>query len=239
MAKFDLLNGLPAPGPQQDVVKSSNRFGPYYRAKHSWAKRFPGPNLYCSTFAIPYRYGPVNWTRYRLLRYRWAHILNDSQRLAWDVLAELVPFRNYYGSIAVEDGWNIFMKLNRICFLQSLPLINNPPGAWDALEIPAPDHWTFYPPHDLALYFPDTFSPFDKMGGAVISRQPKLSGSFPMHYYCDALADWGFDGTYWVTSLDLCCPFFNYRPASQCTVGYYIVATLSRQFTDFYWMRLN
>jgi len=240
MAKFDPCEVLPDPGADQNVVKSTNRFGCYYRQKNS--RKTPGQwgNMYCEVGMPPTLYGPRNWAQFRAINYRWSHVLNDSQRLAWDTLAGLVPFRNYYGDIAYDTGHSIFHKLNRI-YVQNFNVIkDDPPGAWDALAIPPVVSWSLWPGNDLIVLFPIDFNPIPELtGGAVISHLPKPGSRYPMHYFCDRLLTFGFTGWNWVTDVYIDCPFFNNQQGGQCTVGLYTVRSDTGQFSDFYWMRVG
>lgn len=240
MAKFDPCPALPQPAATQNVVLSVNRFGCFYRAKNSWAKRFPGPRLACDAFPVPGLYGELNWRRFRLVARRWTQILTASQRLAWDTLAGLVPYKNYLGSTGFANGWGLFLKMNHLNFLHSLPQKNNPPGAWNALEVPTVVSWSLLPGNDLQVKYPAAFNPPPELsGGTVITREPKVSSRYPMHYTNTSLLTWGFDGTNWVTDVDVSCPFFRNQQGREFTVGIYHIHTGSSQFTDFFWMRVG
>lgn len=239
MAKFDPCAVLPDPSAQQAVVKSINRNGCYYRLKNGWRRKHPGPRFYCTRFGVTTLWGNKNWSDFRKIAYHWKHVLNDSQRLAWDTLAELVPFLNYYGQAAYQDGYAIFQKLNRI-WLKAQPwsIKSDPPGAWDALEQPPLVGYEWYPPFLVILYPFDFNPPPQLFAGSVITRDPKTPGRFPMHYTCETPRGFAQGEENWFTDFDLTCPLFHNRTPSQCTIGVYHARTDTGMFTDFFWIRL-
>lgn len=239
MAKFHPCAVLPDPSAQQAVVKSINRYGCFYKRANAWRKKHPGPRLFCPYGVTLFKYGQHNWQWHRQIAHRWHHVLNSSQRLAWQVLAELTPYRNYYGDTGYPNGWGLFYKMNRMYLWLGGNYKDNPPATWDALQVPSISGWDLYGT-DLILYsITDHWPPPWKAITCVVSRDPMPgSGKFPQHYWNPTASSWNWTGSQWVTDVYLDCPFFHNGQAKSCTVGVYEQDIDSAQFTDFYWIRL-
>jgi hypothetical protein len=228
MAKFDPCDALPTPSTTQNVVKSTNRFGCYYRQKNPWRFKHPGNRLYVKQFGPVNWLGPQNWRWHRQLSYAWSNTLSSSQRLAWDVLAGLVPYRDYQGNTGYANGWGIFYKLNRFALWQAGGIIQNPPGAFDALAVPGITSWARFD-GDIILTYPADFNPPPSLsGGVVVSPDPlPSSGLYPVHYWTTNRLTWGFNGSNWISDAYIDWPFDAPLAKLPGSVGI---------FTDFYWI---
>jgi hypothetical protein len=241
MAKFDTPDPLPDPESDQAVVKSTNRFGQFYSRRQSRGYRGGVDKPLCWTTPPFPPWKKSNWGLLSYLARRWKNTLTPLQHLAWDVLAGLVTWENYKGQPGTPTGFCIYMAFN----LNQPPAgrfpSDNPPGAWDPTQKPVINSWNLWSPDDLDIIVaePSPWAWYDIRPRAVVTRDPKLSGAYPIHFRPALASDIFFTGALYIFAVDLRCPLWPQAWPRETTVGVSYVHNGSGQFTNFSWLRIG
>ena len=151
------------------VTASHNRGGMYLRAK-----TIPtDPN---STFQAVVRSAMTT------LANRWATVLTEAQRAAWETYANQVPIVNALGATQFVTGLNMYVRDNVSRIVNAIAIVDNGPTIYTQTDIgdPAPVV-TVTPPTTLSIAFDNTAEWAVATGGfleILCSRQQNLSIQF-------------------------------------------------------------